>query len=482
MPEGILLLDSGCRLMFANPLAQEFLLGLTPDRVREGDVLPMLGGVKVEQLVASREADAAVLLVGEGWSGPRTYEARVRIVSGRPVGQRLLSLREVTEDGELRRSLDTQHRVAAVGVLAARISESFSDQLDAIDEATAELSAQAPAEGGDRSRVTTIERQLKSAGEMVERIVRFSRDQGGPPRRIDLAESLLELGEVLHHLIPEHIDVEVELEPGDYPVLASPADIQQIFTNLAVNARDAMPDGGRLTLALTRLALAPGDLPPTAGITAGRWAVASVADTGVGLSEDDLARVFDPFFTTKSGHLATGLGLAQVFGLVRSAGGFITVRQRVGPGARFLLYLPFAAQTEQEDKPAVDKPTGGTVLVVGARGRPRRRLIELLEGLGYQARIADDSAEALQLYADDGDRIDAVLCRADPPLAGGPDGRDLAAALHEFDPLVRVLLLTDRSPTARAGWGHPAVYGWIPAPVEVLGLQAALAQAMQVAR
>lgn len=494
MPEGILLLDSGDRLRFANPPAQEYLLGLTPERVHEGDRVPSIGGIPLDQLVRSAEAARSagtghpILLMGEGWGGPRTFEAQVRTVSGTPAGQRLVSLREVTEDEGLRRSLQIQHRVAAVGVIAARISETFNDELEALAQETVELAQRAPIGGDARERVETLQRQLGRSRTIVERIVRFSRDQGGPPRRMDLAESILELGEVLHHLIPEHIDVEVELEPGDYPILASPTEIQQVFTNLAVNARDAMPDGGRLTLALTQLLLAPGDLPPTAGVTAGRWAVASVADTGVGVSEDAISRVFDPFFTTKSGQLATGLGLAQVFGLIRRAGGFVTVRRRVGPGARFMIYLPFAAPVEGDegvanaDASAAATESGGAVLVVGLGGRGRRRLVELLEGLGHQARWSDDPADAIRQYADDSDRIDVVISHADPALPGGPDGVDLAGSLHELDPLVRVVLLTSRAPSARPSWGHPAVYGWLQTPVEVLALQAALAQAMQAGR
>lgn len=155
------------------------------------------------------------------------------------------------------------------------------------------------------------------------------------------------------------------------------------------------------------------------------------------------------------------------------------MRPRVGFGTRVLIYLPFAEEGAGASPLDMEGSGSGTVLVVGMAERGRGRLVELLERFGYEARTVGDSTAALKAYVEDSERIVAVVCSADPDHPGAADGRDLAEALHEIDPLVRVLLLTGRSPSSRARRGHPAVSGWIQAPVEPLGLRTALILATQ---
>jgi CheY-like chemotaxis protein len=242
----------------------------------------------------------------------------------------------------------------------------------------------------------------------------------------------------LERLLPERIRVELRREPGNAWVEANPAQLQQILTNLLVNARDAIPGDGRITVSVGPVRFGPGGVP-VPRMAPGDYTALSVSDTGTGMTPEVRERLFEPFFTTKARGTGTGLGLTQVYGLVEQHRGHIAVESRVGHGTTFTVYLPAAsvsAAPEPANGPVNPQGRGRAVLVAEDDASVMAIVQALLERLGFATLAARTGAEALALYGEERGRIALVMTDLAMPEMGG---RELCQALKDQDPALPVI-------------------------------------------
>src|SRR5207253_2186116 len=256
-------------------------------------------------------------------------------------GGYVLLAREVTGERAARERAEQQVRLAATGQLAAGIAHDFNNILSVV-LTHAQLLRNDPTLPDDaRVKLRAIADQARRGGQLVRQVLDFARRTPTHRQRVDLAACVRQTVNLLERTIPENVVIGTALPAGEWVAEVDPVQVEQVVVNLALNARDAMPGGGRLRIELSRRTLNGGEPPPIAGMTPGEWAALSVADTGSGMSPAVQGRLFEPFFSTKNGN-GTGLGLAQVHGIVKQHGGYIDVASGVGRGTTFTVYLPLA--------------------------------------------------------------------------------------------------------------------------------------------
>jgi len=350
-----------------------------------------------------------------------------------------------------RRSLEKQLRQAqkmdAMGRLAGGVAHDFNNIVTVILSAAHAL-RQAPQDAAELA--DEIRAAGERAGALTRQLLAFSRQQAVEPRALAPDELVRGFLRMLDRLLGSHIRIEVSLRSGAAQVWADPGQLEQVLLNLAVNARDAMPKGGRLQVETDLPSDAEPDLQGNAP-GPGPWLRLSVADSGCGMSEDVLQRVFEPFFTTKAKGHGTGLGLATVFGIVKQAGGFITVDSQPGAGSVFRVYLPRLAERAAAAEPAAlaAAPAGGrgeVVLFAEDDAAVRAQVARLLAGSGYRPVVASSAEEAARLFDGAGDEVDLLLSDVILPDQPGPD---LARRLRQRRPGLRLLFTTghtDASP------------------------------------
>jgi two-component system cell cycle sensor histidine kinase/response regulator CckA len=362
----------------------------------------------------------------------------------------LVYVRDVTERKTLEEQLRQAQKMEAVGQLAGGVAHDFNNLLTAII-GNAELLLRAiEPEDSRRMDVLEINRAAHRAATLVRQLLAFSRKQVLQPRVVDLNTVVSELSNMLQRIIGEHVELRLELQPDLGQVLADPGQLEQVITNLAVNARDAMPSGGTLSIRTANVDAA--DVPvesPESATMIGPLVELSVRDDGIGMDERTLARLFEPFFTTKELGRGTRLGLATVYGIVRQSGGHIRVNSRLHHGTTFSVYLPRTERTgESLEEPLgwIDRPrAAGTVLVVEDEESVRRLASRVLRARGYRVLEARDGAEALNLTGDRQGPIDLLVTDIIMPGLGGPA---LAERLLQVQPDLKVLYITGYSEEA----------------------------------
>jgi two-component system cell cycle sensor histidine kinase/response regulator CckA len=357
----------------------------------------------------------------------------------------LVYLRDVTE----RKSLEDQLRVAqkmeAVGQLAGGIAHDFNNLLTAILGSTELLLANTVPDDARREDVQEIGRAAHRASALVRQLLAFSRKQVMQPRQVNLNAIVREMGGMLRRLVGERIALQLDLDPALGDVTADPGQVEQVIANLGVNARDAMPDGGTLTIATANVSRAGVPAAGDEALPADSALVSlTVRDTGVGMDEHVLAHLFEPFFTTKELGRGTGLGLATVYGIVRQSGGQIQVTSRPGEGSTFTVYFPRLEPAAGVGAVAAETPApvpGGseTVLVAEDEEAVRHLVCRVLRSKGYRVLEAAHAEAALALAAATGDAIDLLVSDMVMPGLGGTD---LAARLLASRPGLRVLFMT----------------------------------------
>lgn len=352
----------------------------------------------------------------------------------------------VKEDITLRRQREEEHvrqeRLAAVGQLAAGVAHDFNNLLTSI-MGIAELLQYTPDMSsivkGDLAKIV---QQSQRAAKLTRQILDFSRQTINEPYPLELKTYLNEALKFIERTIPENVQIQFNFERGDHVINADPAQLQQVITNLAVNARDAMPQGGRLSFDLNHLTLAANDPPPCAEMGPGEWVSLSVSDTGSGINAEALPHIFEPFFTTKEVGQGTGLGLAQVYGIIKQHDGCISVQTEVGWGTIFTLYFPAYAAPVSNRRQPVQPPLmgqGETILLVEDDQAVLEVMRGLLKRLNYAVLAARNGSEGLKTHQQHRDEIDLVLTDAVMP---GMDGFALAAALEKTTPSLPVLIIS----------------------------------------
>jgi PAS domain S-box-containing protein len=366
-----------------------------------------------------------------------------------------ITKRKEAEEERARLTAQLLHaqKMESVGRLAGGVTHDFNNILLVI-LACAELVR--VGHRGDAKLVTSleeIERAALRARDLTRQLLAVSRKQVATPRTLNLSELLAETRRTLGRLIGEDVDLGFHLAPDLWPVRIDPSQVDQILMNLVVNARDAMPMGGKLTIETTNVRVDESYCRQHVAFRAGDYVLLAVSDTGVGMDGETLAHVFEPFFTTKALGKGTGLGLATVHGIVTQNGGVASVHSETGRGTTFRIYLPrmeepSVAAASTEEAPA--EPAGGTVLLVEDDEAVRRTLAAMLDALGFAVLVAAEWREALSLAGRKDLRVDVLLTDVVMPELSG---KELCERLRVLRPRLPVLYMSGYTADAVAHHG-----------------------------
>jgi two-component system cell cycle sensor histidine kinase/response regulator CckA len=340
-----------------------------------------------------------------------------------------ISVRKRTED-ELRQA----QKMEAVGHLAGGIAHEFNNYLGIIMGYSDQLAQEEIQSESLRLGLAEIKSATQKAASLTRQLLAFSRKQVIEPTVLDLNASVWDAHKLLRRLIPANIDVIPVLHPDLGKVKADPAQIQQILINLVVNARDAMPQGGKITIDTAEVVLDEEFASRHVDIQPGDYVMVSVNDTGEGIDAETLAHIFEPFFTTKKAGKGTGLGLSTTYGIVKQSGGHITVASVQGRGTTFRVYLPKLAETHDDSPTAPHSkpmPTGiATILLVEDESSLRRLMRTSLEKQGYRVLEAKDGAEGLSVCRHNLEHIDLVVTDLAMPRMTGLQLKEKVVALR----------------------------------------------------
>ncbi|MEO8503976.1 MAG: PAS domain S-box protein [Acidobacteriota bacterium] len=352
-------------------------------------------------------------------------------------------LRDVTAQRTLEEQLRQATKMEAVGRLAGGVAHDFNNLLTVVSGYSDLLLARLPDASPLRSDVEEIRQAGRRAGDLTKQLLALSRRQVLTPKLLDLNRVVVDMEKLLRRLIGEDVDLVTRLDPALGAARVDPGQIEQVILNLAVNSRDAMPQGGTLTLTTSNVELDRGQGLRSIGVEPGRYVALAMRDSGVGMDESVRRHIFEPFFTTKSQGKGTGLGLATVYGIVKQSSGHITVDSRPGKGTEFHIYLPRADGTAEPGaaaERATQAPAGReTVLLVEDEASVRGLVARFLERLGYRVLEAGDGIEAMEKFARVAGKIDLLLTDVVMPRLGGAE---LADRLMRQKPNLPVLFVS----------------------------------------
>jgi PAS domain S-box-containing protein len=358
---------------------------------------------------------------------------------------------DVTDRKELQENLNQSQKMEAVGRLAGGVAHDFNNILSVIISFSNFVLQELPEGSPYASDLQQIKASGERAAALTRQLLAFSRKQVVNPEVINVSQVINNLSKMLKRLIGEHIRMDLKLAGDTGNVFMDPSQLEQVLVNLTVNARDAMPSGGQLSIGTWNTLLGDEEAEHH-GVAAGDYVVVTVRDTGTGMSKETMSKIFEPFFTTKPKGRGTGLGLSMVYGAVKQGNGYIDVASEVGKGTTFTVYL--RRYREQSDKSGDEAPVvadlrgnGETILLVEDDDLVRLSVYRILTGNGYKVLQAANAAEALELYKAGTDSIRAVLTDIVMP---GMTGVELGRKLQETSASLPVLYMTGYSEEALA--------------------------------
>lgn len=442
LPVGVILIDEKNKPVVVNSYGNEILSNFGFDNPEAA--LLNLGPHSIDDLI-SQYLDPKPVEIQIDDPHPKIFEVETRPLGGdRPYW--ILMLREVTHDRQIQSRVHMQDRLATVGQLAAGIAHDFNNIMATILVYSDLLKKDLASNPEGMEQLTIIRQQVQRAASLIRQILDFSRQSVMEPSSMDLLPFIKEFEKLLERVLPETIRVRLNFHPGEYPVHADPTQLQQVFMNLAINSRDAMPNGGILSFDISQLELSPGDIPPSPFVPHGEWVAITIGDTGSGIPPEAIPHIFEPFFTTKPVGKGTGLGLAQAYGIIKQHGGYIDVQSKVGEGTRFAVYLP-ALPSQQIEKVDVHYSSpleghGHTILVVEDDPITLTAIQDLLEAQEYEVLAANNGNEALQILEHKSGIVDLLVSDMVMPEMGG---LALYNAVQDRWPGMRTLFVT----------GHP---------------------------
>ena len=404
--------------------------------VRTASVTSRANGVPYEIVHRIVRPDGAVRWVFE----------RADILStanGQPI-RMVGTVQDITDRRQLEEQLRQSQKMEAIGRLAGGIAHDLNNALTAI-AGYAEL-ALSQCDGGHPARpdVEEIRRAAERAGSVTKQLLAFSRKQLLEPRVFSLSDTVSSIGRLLSHLLGADIEVHSRIGASVPPILGDPGQIEQAIINLAVNARDAMPNGGLLVFETLVEEIDEVSARARLPMPAGRYTVLRVSDTGHGMSRDTQSRIFEPFFTTKEVGKGTGLGLSMVYGTLKQIGGFIFVESEIGQGTTFSLYFPPSAPRSVSVagapvSKASEAPKHETLLIVEDEPAVRNLVASSLRNDGYELLLATSAEQALEIAEAHNGKIDLLLTDAIMP---GRSGIELAKMLVAQRPGLPVMLMS----------------------------------------
>ena len=353
----------------------------------------------------------------------------------------------VVENVTEQRALETQLRQAvkmeAIGRLAGGVAHDFNNLLMVIKGHTELLAERVKDSESNVRKVELIQKAADRAAGLTRQLLAFSRMQVLQPRVMDLNSVVLDMGKLLPRLIGEDIELAIRTRPGTCRIKADPGQIEQVIMNLAVNSRDAMPNGGRLVIETGEIELDDAFSRRHPPLIPGHYVLLVVTDTGMGMDAETQAHVFEPFFTTKEHGKGTGLGLATVYGVVKQSGGYIWLYSECGRGASFKIYLPRVEEPLESPRPATnpgEMPRGSETILLAEDEKDVREVArEFLLLSGYTVLEAKDGDEALEIASRHPGEIHLLISDMVMP---GMTGRDLATRIHQIRPGLKVLFMS----------------------------------------
>ena len=396
------------------------------ERTRQGEVLRQVP-------VRRQRADGTMLDIN-------LSTAPVRAADGAILAT-VVVFEDVTERNAIERQLVQAQKMEAIGNLTGGMAHDFNNLLGIIignlDLLRPMLTDQAEADAIARD---ALDASLRGS-DLTRRLLAFARRQALQPRSINLNELVSNTTKLLQRVLDANIRLSMDLAPDLWPVVVDPAQLESSLVNLATNARDAMPDGGALTIETDNRTLDADYCMVHADVAPGDYVMIEISDTGTGMTEAVLSRIFEPFYTTKAPGKGTGLGLSMVFGFMKQSGGHVNIYSEPGAGTTVRLYLPrdasAVAATLAKDEPVPPLPARGeTVLVVEDNNGLRRVVMRQIAGLGYRALEAEDAAAALRVL--ESEKVDLLF--TDIVMPGGIDGFKLARLAIEGWPGIKVVL------------------------------------------
>jgi len=470
LPEAVFVLDdSGC-IQFCNPAAEK-QIPLLAD-ARTGDLLDSVAGMPLADLFLTPPEGGWHFLKTEVDQKTYHFEAVARYFEPRgPQQGSIVVIRDVTNEREVQQRVQGQERLAAVGQLAAGIAHDFNNVLQSIMMAGEILMDDPDVPEEHEDTVTTVVEQTKRGANLVRQILDFSRKSVRTREALDLAELLKEMMRLLKRTIREDIRVRFEIDSAteDFIVLADPTQIQQAVTNLVLNAQDAMPGKGELSISLAVTEFKEDQRPLLPGLVGGPWVEVRVSDTGSGIPLDVQKHIFEPFFTTKSPGRGTGLGLAQVYGIVKQNEGFIDFITTPGKGTTFRLFflkisdITMPGRVMEETN--IPKGNGELILVVEDAAPLLRVVSHALSSYGYRVVATDQVNEAVDICRRLGNDVDLVLSDVVMPEKSGPE---LLATIRPLCPHAKFILMSGYGrDESNSGVPSHTLSDWLEKPFSV---------------
>jgi len=457
----IALIDAGGQRLYSSPSYQK-LLGYSAAELASTSFYDQIHPEDKEVVIAAitqarksgtgRRLEYRVLHKN---GNPLTVESTVSIVKNHDTVEKLVILnRDITDRKQLEGQLYLSQKLEAIGRLSGGIAHDFNNLLGVIIGYSEALQRQIGEKHSFREAVDEIHKAGKRAAVLTQQLLAFSRKQVLEPKVLDLNAVVSDVDRMLRRLIGEDIELKISLANGLGLVKADPGQIDQVIFNLAVNSRDAMPDGGKLTLETSNAELDQDDVNQFRYVVPGSYVLLKVSDTGCGMDAELQSHIFEPFFTTKEPGKGTGLGLATVYGIVKQSGGYIWVDSEVGRGTTFKIYLPRVDEprdvTLPEHRASKYARSPQTVLLVEDEQSLRKLIRSTLVELGHFVLEARDAFEALEIAGKTPGAIDLLLTDVVMP---GMSGRALATKLTALRPCTRVLYMSGYTDGAVATHG-----------------------------
>ena len=407
------------------------LLKLDAQKITEARRLLLENGYWTGELVAQTK-DGREVLVESSWT-------LVRDAAGQPKSTLAFSV-DITERRKLEQQVTRNQRIESLGTLSSGIAHDLNNILTPIMVAVGMLKEQASDPVFARL-IASLESSTQRGAQLVKQILTFGRGVKGERVPIRLSDCVREVQQLVKETFPKNIQFEVNVPESLWLVIGDPTQIHQVFLNLAINARDAMPNGGKLAITFQNTTI---DLTNTAlntEVRPGSYVLIQVADSGTGMNQKTLERIFEPFFSTKPHGQGTGLGLSTSLGIVKSHGGFINVYSELGRGSTFKVYLPAKATGELNEPEPVHQnilPRGNNelILLVDDEESICATVKKILERFGYRVVTAANGAEAVSIYATQGANIAAVITDMHMPIMDGPAA---IIALQSINPQVKII-------------------------------------------